>query len=154
MRLTTAEREKRLAQAIDFYNSHNGSLSTRKVAAKFEVNPKTLGNRINGKHKSIALNGGLNRLLAVAQLGTLLLYIRKQALAGFPCTWAMILAAVSWIRAQDGQSLPSRSWSKKFQQKNSLIALAGFHKIRWRPMDAKRRAAQVPKVVSDWFKGL
>ena len=66
MRLTTAEREKRLAQAIDFYHSHNGSLSARKVAAKFKVNQKTLSNRIKGKHKSIALNGGLNRLLAVA----------------------------------------------------------------------------------------
>ena len=37
MRLTTAERDKRLAEAIDYYNSHNGSISARKVAAKFEV---------------------------------------------------------------------------------------------------------------------
>jgi hypothetical protein len=51
-----------------------------------------LRSRINGKHKSIASNGGLNRLLAVAYLGVLFLYIRKQALAGFPCTWATILA--------------------------------------------------------------
>jgi hypothetical protein len=42
MRLTTAEREKRLAQAINFYHSYNKSLSARKVATKFEVNQKTL----------------------------------------------------------------------------------------------------------------
>jgi hypothetical protein len=59
------------------------------------------------KHGSIASNGGLNRLLAVAQLGALFLYIQKQALARFPCTWAMTLAAVTWIRAQDGLPPPS-----------------------------------------------
>jgi hypothetical protein len=150
MRISTAEREARLTKALDEFHSHNGTLSI----IKHKVNRNTLTNRINGKRGSIASNGGLNRLLAVAQLGALFLYIRKQALAGFPCTWAMILAAVSWIRAQDGQSPPSRSWSKKFQQKNGLVILGGFHKIRWKPMNAKRQAAQIPKVVIDWFKGL
>lgn len=50
---------------------------------------------IDNTHKPIASNGSLNRLLAVAQLGALFLYIRKQALAGFPYTWAIILAAVT-----------------------------------------------------------
>jgi predicted transcriptional regulator len=65
MRLTTAEREERLAQAIDFYNSHNRSESVRKVAAKFKVSQTTLNNRIHDKHGSIASNSGLNRLLAI-----------------------------------------------------------------------------------------
>jgi len=130
MCVATSKRDKRLTEAIDYFHSQNALVSVRKVATKFKVNHQTLSNRLQGKHKSIALNCGQNRLLAVAQLGALLLYIRKQALAGFPCTWAMILAAVTWIRGQDGQTPPSRSWSKKFQRKNSLIALAGFHKIR------------------------
>ena len=154
MRISTTEREARLTEAIDEFHAHNGTVSVLKIADKHKVNRGTLTNRINGKHRSIASNGGLNRLLAVAQLGALFLYIRKQALAGFPCTWAMILAAVSWIRAQDGQSPPSRSWSKKFQRKNGPVILGGFHKIRWKLMDAKRRAAQIPQVVKDWFKGL
>jgi hypothetical protein len=154
MPITTAEREKRLTEAIDYFYSHNSTIRVRKVAAKFKVSYTTLGNRIKGKQGSVALNGGHNRLLAFAQLGALLLYIRRQALAGFPCTWAMILAAVTWIRAQDGDPPPSPAWSKKFQCKNGPILTGGFHKIKWKPMDAKRRAAQIPKTIIDWFKGL
>jgi hypothetical protein len=84
----------------------------------------------------------------------LFLYIRRQALAGFPCTWAMILAAVTWIRGQDSLPPLSRSWLKKFQLKNGPIIQGGFHKIKWKLIDAKQRAAQIPKVVIDWFKGL
>jgi hypothetical protein len=92
MRISTAEREARLTKALDKFHAHNGTVSILKIAIKHKVNRNTLTNRINGKRGSITLNGGLNRLLAVAQLGALFLYIRKQALAGLPCTWAMILA--------------------------------------------------------------
>ena len=134
MAITTAEREKRLTDAIEYFHVYNRSI---RIRAKFKVSHTTLGNRLNGKHNTVATNGGHNKLLG------------KQALAGFPCTWAMILAAVTWIRAQDGLSPPSRSWSKKFSSKNSPILTGGFHKIKWKPMDAKRRAAQVPKTVID-----
>src|SRR3984957_5718800 len=154
MTISTAEREQRLSDAIDYYYSHEGSIPVREVAKKFLVNHVTLGNRINGKHQSISHNGGHNRLLIVTQLGALFLYIQRQALSGFPCTWAMILGAVTWIRAQDGLSPPSMSWSKKFQRKNGPIIRGGFHKIKWKPMDAKRRAAQCPKLVIEWFQGL
>ena len=130
MAITTAEREKRLTDAIKYFYAYNRSIRIRKVAAKFKVSYTTLGNRLNGKHNTVASNGGHNKLLAFAQLGALLLYIRKQALAGFPCTWAIILAAVTWIRAQDSLSPPSRSWSKKFLSKNSLILTGGFYKIK------------------------
>jgi len=66
MRLTTAEREKRLTDAIDYFHSQNGSVRVRKVAAKFKVSATTLGNRLNGQHSTVASNSGLNRLLAVA----------------------------------------------------------------------------------------
>jgi hypothetical protein len=99
MPITTAKREKHLAEAIGYFYSHNSTIRVRKVAAKFKVSYTTLGNRIKGKQGSVASNSGHNKLLAFAQLGALLLYIRRQALAGFPCTWAMILAAVTWIWA-------------------------------------------------------
>jgi hypothetical protein len=85
MPITTAEREKRLTEAIDYFHSHNGSIPVRKVAAMYEVDHSTLSRCINGKHGSVRYNDGFNKFLAVAQLGALLLYIRKQALAGFPC---------------------------------------------------------------------
>jgi hypothetical protein len=37
--------------------------------------------------------------------------------------------------------------------KNGPIFQAGLHKIKWKPMDTKRRAAQEPDVVIQWFKG-
>jgi predicted DNA-binding protein (UPF0251 family) len=66
MRLTTTERDKRLAEAIDYYNSYIESIPAQKVAAKFEVSRTTLRNQINSTHKSIASNGRLNKLLAIA----------------------------------------------------------------------------------------
>jgi hypothetical protein len=66
MRLTTAEREKLLTQAIDYFHSQNGTVSVRKATAKFKAHHSTLSHRINGTHGTIASNGGLNRLIAVA----------------------------------------------------------------------------------------
>jgi hypothetical protein len=86
MQIRTTEREARLTKAIDEFHAHKGTVSVLKIADKHKVNCGTLTNRINGKHGSIASNSGLNRLLAVAQLGALFLYIRKQSLARFPCT--------------------------------------------------------------------
>ena len=94
MRLTTAEREERLAKAINGYHSHNSTVSAQKLAIKHKVNQNTLENRIKGKYKSIATNGGLNKLLAVAQLNALLLYIQKQALARFPCDPQLLLYTI------------------------------------------------------------
>jgi hypothetical protein len=90
MRISTAEREARLTKALDEFHTYNSTVSILKIANKHKVNCNTWTNRINGKSGSITSNSGLNRLLAVAQLGALFLYVRKQ-----PCTWAMILVAVS-----------------------------------------------------------
>jgi hypothetical protein len=75
MRIPTTEREACLAKALDEYRTHNGTVSAQKITDKHKANHFTSLNRINGKHKSIASNCGLNRLLAVAWLGALLLYI-------------------------------------------------------------------------------
>jgi hypothetical protein len=66
MRIPTTEREARLPNALDEYHTHNGTVSAQKIADKYKVNRSTLLNWINGKHGSIASNGGLNRLLVVA----------------------------------------------------------------------------------------
>jgi hypothetical protein len=72
MRTSTTEREARLTRAIDEFHTYNGTVSVLKIADKHKVNRGTLTNRINSKHRSIASNSGLNRLLAVAQLGALI----------------------------------------------------------------------------------
>jgi len=74
MRISTTEREARLTKALDEFHAHNGTVSIPKIANKHKVNRNTLTNLINGKRRSIASNGGLGRLLAVAQLGALFLY--------------------------------------------------------------------------------
>jgi hypothetical protein len=51
---------------MDYFHSQNGSVRVQKVAAKIKVSATTLGNRLNGKHSTVASNGGLNKLLAVA----------------------------------------------------------------------------------------
>ncbi len=78
MRLTATEREKRLTEAVNFYQGNNRSISIWKVAAKFTADCTTLNNQINTKHSSIQSNGSLNNLLAVVQLGALFSYLRKQ----------------------------------------------------------------------------
>jgi hypothetical protein len=75
MPTTTAEREKRLTDALDDYHACNSPVSLCKIAKKHKVDRTTLQNQLHGKHSSITSNGGLNKLLAVAQLGTLFLYI-------------------------------------------------------------------------------
>ena len=66
MAITTAEREKRLTDAIKYFYAYNRSIRIRKVAAKFKVSYTTLGNRLNGKHNTVASNGRHNKLLAFA----------------------------------------------------------------------------------------
>jgi hypothetical protein len=41
MPISTAEREKRLTDAIDHFHAHNGSISVRKVALQFQVSHVT-----------------------------------------------------------------------------------------------------------------
>ena len=97
----TVEREKHIANAIKYYNEHNGTISYRKVASKFKVNHGTLRNRLNDDSKGPSARGGHNKILKAVEFDTVLLYIRNQALVGFPCTWFMILAAVSFIWQQN-----------------------------------------------------
>jgi len=66
MQISTTEHEARLTKAINEFHAYNGTVSVLKIANKHKVNCSTLTNRINSKHRFIALNSSLNRLLAVA----------------------------------------------------------------------------------------
>jgi hypothetical protein len=66
MAITTANCEKRHTDAIKYFYANNRFVQIRKVAAKFKVSYVTLGNRLNGKHNTVAANSGHNKLLAFA----------------------------------------------------------------------------------------
>ena len=66
MAITTAEREKRLTDAIEYFYAYNRSIRIRKVAAKFKVSYTTLGNLLNSKHNIVTSNSRYNKLLAFA----------------------------------------------------------------------------------------
>jgi hypothetical protein len=153
MRVSTTERDRRLTLAINYFNKHK-DVPIRRIAKKYKVDHKTLSNRIQGKQQSIGLSGGQNKLLTAVEVDAVVLYIHNQAYVGFPCTWQMIEGAVTCIRAQNNLPPPSQSWVKKFMSNSGPILQAGIHKIKWKPMDAKRRAAQDIQVVVQWFKGL
>jgi hypothetical protein len=94
MQIFITKRETRLTKAINKFYVYKGTVLVLKIAYKHKVNYSTLTNRINSKHGFIASNSSLNKLLAVAWLSALFLYIQKQALARFLCTWAIILVVV------------------------------------------------------------
>jgi hypothetical protein len=100
------------------------------AAKKYNVNHNTLQNRIKGKTQSLLTNGGKNKMLSPIEFDVVTIYIRKQAYAGFPCTWHMIQGTVSWIRAQNNLPPPSLAWSKNFMSKKGPIRKAGFHRIK------------------------
>jgi hypothetical protein len=74
MPLTTAEREKRIADTIDYFHTHNGTIPVRKVARKYKVNHATMWDRVHNKHQSLTTNGGLNRLLTALEVDAIVLY--------------------------------------------------------------------------------
>jgi len=66
MQISTTKREACLTKAIDEFYAYNSTVFVLKIADKHKVNCSTLTNQINSKHRSIALNSSLNKLLAVA----------------------------------------------------------------------------------------
>jgi hypothetical protein len=146
MRVSTTERDRRLTLAINYFNKHK-DVPIQRIAKKYKVDHKTLSNRIQGKQQSIGLSSGQNKLLIAIEVDAVVLYIHNQAYIGFPCTWQMIEGAITCIRAQNNLPPPSASWVKKFMSKKGPIIQAGIHKIKWKPMDAKRQATQDTHVV-------
>lgn len=84
MALTTAQREERIAAAIDDFYSHEGAISVWKIALKHKVSHVTLGHRLQQRHQSKLSNGCQNRLLNTVEIGANFIYIRKQSFADVP----------------------------------------------------------------------
>jgi hypothetical protein len=61
----------------------------------------------------------------------------------------MIVGAVTGVR---GDQQPSVSWAKAFFRDHGPRFQNDFHKIKWKPMDAMRRAAQDIEAVIQWFR--
>jgi hypothetical protein len=59
----TIEREKRIANAIKYYNEYEGAELYRKVAAKFQASHGTLHNRLKDNTKGPSAKGGQNKFL-------------------------------------------------------------------------------------------
>jgi hypothetical protein len=148
MRLDPESHEILIANALQYFKAHESTgLSLCKVAQLFGPTYGTLLNQRYGKTRSVKANGGQNRLLSPTQEACVIDYICRQAYADFPATWQMIVETVTFIRSQDNLPSPLHSWAKRFFQQNGPQFKTNFHKIKWKPMDRKRRAAGDPETV-------
>ena len=96
MALTTAQREERIAAAIDDFHSHEGTISVRKIALKHKVSHVTLGHRLQRQQSKLS-NGGQNRLLSTVEIGAIF-HIHPKA--SF-CRLSMYLADACWCSYLD-----------------------------------------------------
>jgi len=146
---TTLARDARLSAAIEYFyaNSSNPDrISMRRVASQYNVHHTTLSRHLANKASSKALVGGHNKVLSKAQSDALLAYITDKAYLGFPCTRRMIMEAIGIMKDALLEERPSESFVRKY------LKTMPIRKIKWKPMDYKRRAVQDIGVVLDWFK--
>ena len=86
MRLSTADHEVLIGNALAYYRAHKESVSIRRVILLFGVNKTTFLNRLYNKTRPITTIGGQNKLLTDVEQSTVITYCHRQAYAGFPCT--------------------------------------------------------------------
>ena len=129
--------DARLQAAIDYYHaisSDPNRISLRQIASKFNVIHTTLSRRLANKSSSLSGNGGQNRTLSQAQSDALLAYITDKAYLGFPCTRCMVVEAIRIMKEACNEEPPSDSFVRKH------LKTMPIRKIKWKPMDYKRRA--------------
>jgi hypothetical protein len=146
---TTLARDARLSAAIEHIHANATNpmrLSIRQVASQYNVHYTTLSRRLANKASSKALIGGQNRVLSKAQSEALLAYITEKAYIGFPYTRRMVIEAIRIMKEACDEEPPSDSFVQKH------LKTMPIRKIKWKPMDYKRRAVQDIGVVLDWFK--
>jgi hypothetical protein len=146
----TLARDARIDAAIEYFHANQANpdrISMRQIALRFEVNITTLSNRLHNRTGSKALIGGHNRVFSKAQSDALLSYITDNAYIGSPCTYSMITEAIGIIKDASFEDRPSNSFIRKYMKGLPI------KKIKWKPMDYKRRAAQDIDVIIDWFRG-
>ena len=128
-----SEYKTRLADAVEFYNSHPNTYTINWVATKYKVSDETLRRHIQ---KPIQLAyGGQNRILTPSQEAAICQFIHDQLARGMPADRSMILRAVTDLRP--GKPPPSQRWLQRF-----LKAHPEFHTIRTRSLNTQRKQAQ------------
>src|SRR5450432_206082 len=146
----TLIRDTKIDDAIEYFHANQANpdrISMRQIALHFDISYSTLSQRLGNKTSSIALTGGHNRVFSKAQSDALIAYITDNAYIGSPCTYSMITDAIGIIKDASLEDRPSNSFIRKH------IKTLPIKKIKWKPMDYKRRAAQDVEVIIDWFKG-
>jgi hypothetical protein len=87
MRLSTADHEILIGNALAYFKAHKESVSMQKVILLFGVHKGTFFNRLHNKTKSITTISGQNKLLTDIEQLMVITYYHRQAYARFPCTY-------------------------------------------------------------------
>ena len=143
---TTLARDARLSAAIEYFHANSSNpdrISMRQVASRHNVNYSTLSKRLANKAGSKALIGGQNKGLSKAQSDALLVYITDKAYIGFPCTRRIVVEAIGIMKDACFEERLSESCIRTY------LKSIPIKKIKWKPMDYKRRAVQDVGVVLD-----
>ncbi len=153
MSAKTLTRDEDLSQALIYYNAYNinGPNVTYHEAAKlFCVDHGTLYKRQNKEQRSVATNGGGNHVLNPMQRDAIRDYVKDQFAVGLPCSTPMVLSAVCHLCDQEDPPRPHPSIA---YVKSLMKSIPDLHKVKCKPLDYKRRAAQDFDAVREWFQG-
>ncbi len=123
----------RLADALEFYNSHPDTYTISWIATKYNVPYESLRGHIVQPIQ--AAHGGHNRIVTLSQETAICQFIHDQLDRGIPADRATILRAVSDLRPD--KSPPSKRWLQRF-----LKAHPEFHAIRTKTLNTQRKQAQ------------
>ena len=148
MSAKTRERDVDLDLAVQYYNGHSPNVTYRQAAQLFYVNPTTLYQRQKDRQHSISNNGGHNQILNDMQRKAILQYVKDQHTVGLSCSTPMVLSAICHLCDQEDppQQHPSIRYVKDLMK-----SLPELHKIKCKPLDYKRRAAQDTDAVQEWY---
>jgi hypothetical protein len=152
MSATTLARDEDLSQALIYYNAHNANgsnVSYRQAAQLFCVDHGTLYQRRNKGRRSISTNGGHNSTLSPIQRAAICVYVKDQYTVGLPCSTPMILSVVCHLCDQEDPPQPHPSIK---YIRDLMKSIPDLHKVKCKPLDYKRRAAQNTDTVQEWFQ--
>jgi hypothetical protein len=153
MSAKTLSRDEDISQALTYYDTHNANGQTvtyRQVAKLYAVDPSTLFRCRNKSQQSISTNGGQNHILDPMQQAAIREYVIDQYTVGLPCSTPMILSAVCCLCDQEDPPRPHPSIT---YIKSLMKSIPEVYKVKCKPLDYKRRAAQDTDTVQDWFYG-
>jgi hypothetical protein len=109
----------------------------------FKLYPKTLSNSIT--RISSRSRGGQNKVLTESQEKAVHTFIRSYLQHNQNPMCAIVLSAITYLRAKEDKPRPSESWFIKWWKGQPL------HKIKTKPLAKVRIEAQDIQVVKDWF---